>query len=231
MSIDRFYPYAIVYSIAILYGSWRNKYLRLPFQLLLFLLIYSFAGEIFVNILGKQINTGGPYYHFHVMLEYGFLAIIYYSSILKQYRWGKYWLYLSVIAVLSFNLLNSFYWQPITESALPTNGILVSSTFVLFMGLITYTSLLNYSSNTPLIKTSVFWFNTGTILFYLTGFFIFALFKKYMSSDIYSDIVKNILYISNLIMYSSYGISLYMEVSTNKKNNFTDTPESSPEKP
>jgi hypothetical protein len=188
--------------------------LNLAFRLLYGFIFLSLVGEVFARILAHQLKTGGPYYHFHVIFEYALISIIYSILIPFNKRFTQYWIYFSIGILTSFSLINSSFFQPVT--GLPTNAILISSIFLIFLCLLMYTRLLLDISSNKLYKRSVFWFNTGVFLFYLITFFIFGYFNVFLRKKGVPMIAYNILYAANVVRLICFSLVFYLEIKSIK---------------
>ncbi len=195
MISPRFLIYLIVIGIGLLYGLIHFSKLRLHFKILTFFLALVFSSEVLSRVIGMQMNSSMPVYHFFIPLELIMLGLFYWLAFKKSYR------LILIIALTGCvaSVTNSFLLQSITE--FPTYSYLFLLLFVISLSMI---HLLKSATQPTIFRFSqipVFWVNVAGLLFFSTTLFFFG-FKNIFNfeNEIYGWIVYGIT-ISTYLLY------------------------------
>jgi hypothetical protein len=162
------YIYEILVVVIVTIGVFRYNSLNIPFKILVFSMIATLVIAILSNIFIVKYKSNAPVLHLEAITEFVFYALVYYY--LFTSRRIKKIVVFTIIAASIFSVINALILQPFhtvfpTYVNLPTLGLLVVFSLLLFK------QMLLYPLNTPILKQGVFWFNTAMI-FYATTLFL-----------------------------------------------------------
>lgn len=203
-----FFYFALILT-GLMYGLILYKKLSKPFKYLTQLLVIIVSFEIGSHLLVGLIGTNLPIYHFLNLLQIGYYGYIYFI-LLDQHRKTRITLSLLflgsimilIIGLLSFTSLYSF----------PSLGLVLISLLIICAALFKFYNMLKYPSRLHILKQSVFWFNTGNLLFFSITFFVFGYYQYFLSENIAPPAWRGVLIRgANYLLYSCYLISLVLE--------------------
>lgn len=206
----RFYIYAALLSGILLYGIWNRYHLEAAYRLLLYMIGICLSMELGTRLLPYYIKDATFLYHIYVIMEYIFIAQLYYRIVLKKYAWARWWTWGSSVGFAVLSILNTYLFQNV--DMLPTNAILLSSVLYLFMGLFSLVAMVRFPEQSRLYREPAFWFNMGTLSFYLLTFFVFGFFNRMQEFQLHNTVIYDILYVANIGMYISYAVAIIMDV-------------------
>ncbi len=202
----------IIGTIFIL-GYCKFANLRRPYRFLTGLLLVTFLSELLALLLKITTKNAAIVYHFFVPIEYCMLSIVLYHLALKNLKWSQVFIVLSVIAVCIFSITNILFLQ--SQKEFPIYPIIVSSVLCSFQGLSMYAYMIRNTENTPLHLQGIFWLTTGCFIFYSIAFFIFSSSEFMDATTNLFQLLFDILWSMNIIMYLFYGLSIYLEAKAN----------------
>jgi len=162
------YIYEVLVLLVVAIGIIRFTMLNIPFKILVFSMLTTFIIAVLSHIFIVKYKNNAPVLHLEAITEFVFYALIYYYLFTNQLI--KKIIVFTIIAASVFSVINALILQPFhtvfpTYVNLPTLGLLVVFSLLLFK------QMLLYPLKTPITKQGVFWFNTAMIFYATTLFF------------------------------------------------------------
>lgn len=198
--------YALILSAAV-YGVRHFKKLAPAYRFLVLLLVTVTISETMSRIIGYLYNSTVPVYHFLIpcqILFYGF----FFKKLFVSKNAARFFLILGGIVMLlsiSFSFYDGLF-------AFPSNNITWLSFYLILGSLYLFFQLVQNPSEKSLFSLAEFWFAMGTLFFYAGTFLIFGLYEYFtLDGRKLPSWVSNAILVLNLILYSSYFISIYLE--------------------
>lgn len=200
------YLFYLVFVLTILvFGIMNYQKLKTEYKLLTQLLGLTFLTECISRFLAFYLETSFPVYHLYIIISLIYNGLIYirlldglYRSIIKA---------VVVLSILSTTLISIFH-QGLMQ--FPSVGMIIQGFSMILIGLLFFYNMLKNPVQQDISKQSVFWYNTGNLVFYCSTFTFYGLFN-YL--DYRPDWAYHIVWIANIILYSCYLISLLIEIS------------------
>lgn len=211
----RFLIYAAFLLCIFLYGLVHWQYLKVPYQMLVVLIAFTLFGEAYGRVLVAQNGGAQPFYHFYAVVEYAFLALIYYQVALRQYTWARLWLGFSIAGFTSFSVINSFYIQGL--KSFPSYAVMIAGLLYAFMSMSSLVAMVRFPDERPLHWQPAFWFNIGTLVFYLLSFFAFGFSTQSQVPGTITNLLWDFVYVGNWALYICYAIALYLNIRSSKR--------------
>lgn len=186
-------------------GMVRYKRLTMPFKILSLYFVFEILIILFdeweiakykTNVIQLHIETSGTYI---------FFGLIYYFLFKSKYI--KVLILASVILVIVFSLINSFFLQPYSTT-FPTNTTLITEILYLIFAVLLFNKMLLYPTEINIIKQSTFWYNSAIILFYSSVFLYTTLANYYQAHKVSSYIIDYFAYGSIIIFDVLLGIAI-----------------------
>ena len=207
MEID-YIIYLSIISIEFLLGLLFIKRISPHFRVIVPILFFIILCEVIsrITIQANSLHSSNPPYHFHVPIHYALVAYFYASNSRKN-RFLLFFCYASSFVVFTFSLINLFYFQNLRT--FPSNSMLVSSVFILFLVLYSFIDMLHKVEPLPLTRQGLFWFNAANLILYSTSFFYWGLFNVLLATHEFPMAIFYIISTLTIISYIFYGFSLY----------------------
>jgi hypothetical protein len=96
----------------------------------------------------------------------------------------------------------------------PTYPLMLLSIGLTLATLMDFKRIIESPSSINILTLPVFWFNVGTLVFYSVTFFIFSLIN---SGIIFMPkLVSWFIGLSNVFMYSCYGLSIHFDINRSR---------------
>jgi hypothetical protein len=89
----------------------------------------------------------------------------------------------------------------------PSLGMTTMSFSIICMSVLNFHTMLKKPSLKTLFKDSIFWYNSGNLIFYCSTFFVYGFFY-YQKNPQWGYVL---ILVSNLLLYTSYSLSLYWD--------------------
>ncbi|MCZ4409114.1 hypothetical protein O3Q51_09855 [Cryomorphaceae bacterium 1068] len=169
-----FRGYAVYYLILIsgfLFGLIQFKRLSLAARGVWMIITVSLFLELIGSYLSMVIRNSSPSTHFvniFHLLAYAYAFSKYATN--KKLERG---FIIAGILLACFAVINLVWIQGLYQS--PTKSTMMLNVAVVLGSLITFYTMIKKPSQTPLLKQELFWFNTATLVFYSSTFFLFCL--------------------------------------------------------
>ena len=211
----RFYFYLLLLLTISLIGIVRFKKLTIPFKLITILIIYTFASEIISRIFSYKFRNSSPVYHLYIPIQFALLLLVYFF-LFQWKNWRYTGLILFIFLVLCFT--NTIFLQSFFR--FPSNIILISSCFFIGASLSFFKRMLNSVGDENLFKQSVFWFNTGILIFFTCTFLFWGIYNYLLKDHISTKPISTIVYFINILFYAMVGTALILD--NNKKNKLNE---------
>ncbi len=192
------YPVAFIAELVtllpILIGLFRIRTFQYEIRFLVILFVLFFFRDIYSNVLASTKENNLFLYNLFSFFELAFIALIFYSNSKirsKRYRkiilWG---VLVSLVSNIYFYTEKDFSIGSFT--IVRVYGILVTMTF--------FERVLSELTIRNILAYSMFWINSGLLLYFCGTFFIFLLSDKVLSSKTKPDIFQQY-WDTNLIFY------------------------------
>lgn len=205
----RFSLYLVLIVCAATYGLLRYRSLSTAYRRLAELLVLVVISELFGRFSILYFGTSHYAYHLLIPLELVYYTLIY-SKLLavssKRPGWIRYAGVLLALASLLYSLLVTSF------NAFPSSQIAITSLVVTVLCLSSLWFMLRYPVEMNIYRQPVFWFNIGNLVFYTCTFFVFGFYSYTASSGLsFLPMVPYVIWAANMLMYSCYLRSLYVE--------------------
>lgn len=195
---------------------------RLPgaYRWLAYLIILTVASEMVAKYMAFFVQpNNNAVYHFFTPLEFAVYCVIY-AKLLNRHNWNII-LAVAVLAIISFEILNTIFFQQLSETN--TNSILLESVAVVFLSLALFVKIREQDYYENLLKEPVFWFNSAVLFYYSFNILIWG----FHSIKVYQlknppQLMYDILLLFSGLLYFTYGFALILHIIFLKKNNNTD---------
>lgn len=188
-------------------GLWRHSYLEKEAKLLLYMLLFVGANQLFSNWWTHFVERNNiPFYHFYIVIELLFTSVIYYSYLRKS-RVRK----LIPILTISFLLfyIFSLILTPEKLWIYSTYERAIEGGIVLFMAGAYFIHIYRRQEIMYLHRTSGFWIGFGFILYFASNLLLFTFSELVFSqgSEVFQSIWA-IHAILTILLYISFTIAL-----------------------
>jgi hypothetical protein len=212
MEVD-YIIYLSIISIEFLLGLLFYKRISPSFRIIVPILFFVILCEIIsrITIQANFLHSSNPPYHFHVPIHYALVAYFYTVNSRKS-RFLLLFSYASSFGIFAFSLVNLFFFQNLRT--FPSNSMLISSVFILFLVLYSFIDMLHKIEPLPLTKQGLFWFNAANLILYSTSFFYWGLFNLLLATRQFPMVIFYIISTLSIISYIFYGFSLYFGKKT-----------------
>ena len=207
--------------LSFLYGIYNYRTLSKEYRYLLQLLLVTFSieflafiftnNERLINIGMCPFKTNYPFYHALNLMRLFYNGIIYYYLFISIRIKTKIILHLTYI-LCGLVVINSLFIQPICE--FPSYNSILVSLFIITNALIIYNRMIQSPINIPILKQSIFWFNSGSLFFNATTFLIYGYFQSYKA--LVPDWAYILIKVASFLLLIGYGLSIYMNVNRTK---------------
>lgn len=198
----RYYPFVTILSLSILYGLFRFRTLRKAFKWLVVLMCINLASDSIGRWLIFKIGTNSPVFHVILPIHAATYFIIY-SNLFKIKNWGT----VAFVAIGGISIFSSLLAPSLR--VFPSIGVNSLAFLLVTFSLIGFLELSRDQSNVPLIKQPKFWFLFGNLFFFSITFFAFAFIN--FTHQLFPNWIIWVIYYSNILLYLSYFLSLFME--------------------
>jgi hypothetical protein len=134
-------------------------------------LLFAGITELTSYLLWSRSMNNLPLLHVYTVIEFIMLSYIYrihISSVLPRK-----FIEVTCLLFVCFAIYNSIFIQSVYQFNSYARGI--EFIFILFYSIAYVYTLFTRNDTSPLKRTSMFWLNTGVLLYYTTSFFVFLL--------------------------------------------------------
>lgn len=203
----RFWLYLFFLATLVIYCLLSYKKLSGSYRILSLLILIVFFSELCSRLAYQFLGTSFIVYHFLIPVQITCYSIIYgnlnkrseTSKIIKLI--GLIFFLLSILCSLLYRNLNIF----------PSFNIILISILIIGFSLIHFKIMLQHPVLTPLFKQSVFWFNSGNLVFYCITFFLFGAYNFLVMIDfVIPRWIYHTIFIANFLLYISYFITIFL---------------------
>ena len=208
-----FYYVSLITAAFITIIFWKKvgkavKYISI---LILITLISEFVAKYFSFKLKISNNI---VYHFFVIIEYGLYCLIFHLN-LRSALTTKF-LVISLVVLIIGEITNTIFFQPLETTN--TNILILEALFLVFFSLLLFKKLSENIEMDSLFPQSVFWFNTGILIYYsfnvlIWGFHSFKVYRLERPPIIIYDI--NLL-LSGLL-YLLFSVAIVLDYQSIKR--------------
>ncbi|AEV31598.1 hypothetical protein Oweho_0582 [Owenweeksia hongkongensis DSM 17368] len=210
----RFVSYLLVILAVALFGLFRYKRLSPPFKTLVQLIVLSFLSEFSTRLFAYSYGHSYPVYHIFIVASTLYHARIYY--LLKPIKNLLKWVIGIYVSTVLFIEMVSIWIQG-NLAFFPSLGLVVNSFFLVSFGLLLFRNMLRSPKPIPIFHQAIFWFNTGTLVFYSITFFVFGYFKHIMAqAQLLPEWCYGLIRFSNFVLLACYFLALYYNSQSNK---------------
>lgn len=207
----RFSVYLAVLLITWLVGFFNLKKLSSPYRLLTFFILITFISESITRIFIKEFRNSCPPYHIYQPLQYFFITA-FYLSFLKKTTAIISW---SWVVFIIFTIVNLTFFQSVWT--VPTNPMLFANIVFILCSLLLFKQMLQTVDEQPLLKQSLFWYNTSTLILFIFNFFCWSFYNILLKVKNSTLALSDITYVLNMQYYITTGITIYLD-SRRKRN-------------
>lgn len=200
---SRYLLYLVLLLSACVFGLTLFKRQGLQFRLLACYFALIFTSEVLTRVIGYYYKNSMPNYHVLVPLQMLFYA--WFFSLLFPSRNTRRIVLLGGIIAALLSCANSLFWQSVFE--MPSNAIILLSLLTITLVMLSFRHLLNHPSETKLLRTPLFWFNVGSLIFYGYTFLFIGFYNLF---GIYLEWADDVMWLPNMFMYASYFYALYL---------------------
>lgn len=208
---SRYLLYLLLLLTASVFGLTQFKRQGLQFRIFVCYFALIFTSEVLTRVIGYYYQTSMPIYHVLVPLQMLFYSF-FFSLLFTSGNPRKIVVIVGLFASL-LSIANSLFWQSVFE--MPSNAIILLSLLTITLVMLSFRHLLNHPSETKLLRTPLFWFNVGSLVFYGYTFLFIGFYNLF---GIYLEWADDVMWLPNMFMYSSYFYALYL---ASKKRSFT----------
>lgn len=203
-----YYIQAVLLLICTVIGLSVYSKISRKYKIVLLLVLVGFIGELMQNTFAFIYNNNNPVTHFLIPVQSIIFGFIY----IQNHNNKK--IVPLIFAIISLIcLVNTAYFQEL--STFPSFSLILLSFGLILISLLDFKRMLYVPTNIKLHYTPDFWFNLGTLLFFSMSFFVFGFINVGLKMGF--DWQSNLIIFLNIIMYSNYGYSIYLD-SRNKIN-------------
>ena len=189
-------------------GYFTTRSVGKPYRYLTLLLVAVFLLEGSTRVTARVIQSSYPVYYITMvvlMILYGkiYAALLPDTKLYKALTRFVPMAFAAVVITATISTSSYFSW--------PGKELIVLSLLLVFFSLLLYLHMLHNPSEVSLFKQPVFWFNTGTFLFYSISFFSLT-FKELLIPDTLAGYLSEyIIVFSGAFIYLLYGVAIYLE--------------------
>jgi hypothetical protein len=119
-----------------------------------------------------------------------------------------------LIVLYLFMIVNTLFLQ--ADDYLPTYNQQATGLFVIFLALKCYLQILKTPSDTPLIRNSIFWLNSGFFFYHASTFFLWVVFDFLLKKGDDMDFLLDWNYYVSLILYAVIGVAIFIDYWNNR---------------
>jgi len=207
------YLYDVILLGVAMIGIIRFNQQTLPFRILAIAAICTLSLVILEDIFIARYQNNAPIYHIEAISGYTFYTLIYYHLFTDKLI--KRFVIFSLIILIPFSIYNAIYLQSFikifpTFVNLPTLGLLA------IMSLLLFNQMLTAPSHVPLLRQSVFWYNSAILFYSTTKFLNIGLSNTYTRDPSLDNIVFYLWYFTDYIFALLQGIALFIGVKSYK---------------
>lgn len=201
----------IFIAIPMLIGVYYYKKIKIPYRILVFLLIVTFIVELIAEFAALIFRNNLVVYHFFSPIEYTLLALLF-KSLIKNNK-IRLFINFSILIYIPFTLINSFFIQQFFNEKINSHAILVESILVVYFSLVYLKQLLTSEINYSVYKLGAFWICLGCLLFFGTNVFFWGYYNYLIGLEGYQmHLFFRILFFENLVLYSLFGCALLIAI-------------------
>ncbi|HTK19641.1 MAG TPA: hypothetical protein VL442_09020 [Mucilaginibacter sp.] len=163
--------------VLVVIGMARYKRLTIAFKILNLYLLFEGFMYFFDkwNITNYKNNI--IYQHIDTACTYIFIALIYYFIFKNKYIKAS--ILVSIVLVSICSIVNALFIQKYS-SLFPTNIMMLTEVLCVILAIMLFKKMLLFSSEINIIKQSIFWFNTGVII-YNSSLFLASVLANYLA--------------------------------------------------
>jgi hypothetical protein len=206
MSIVELFIYLLLVIQVALFYNGINKVLKISAVFVLFNILIVFASDAAASLFNNNLVVLSLYSVINPMI----IFLIYFQVNKRENSFE-----LIVLLVLYFWIaINTFFIQK--DQALPTYNQQATSLFVIFLSLKCYLQILNTPSETPLIRNSIFWLNSGFFFYHASTFFLWVVFDFLLKKGDDMDFLLDWNYYVSLILYIVIGVAIFIDYWNNR---------------
>ena len=207
MSIYLILSYCAVFmiSVPLSISLIRYRHLHTEMKILAALLLVAAITELVANVLAEYRINNLPILHFYSVLEFGFLATIYYHYFHPLIHRAVY--HWSIIIFALFALFNALYIQRIT--GFNTYPLILESIVMACLALLFFRRALKLQQALHIERTPMFWFSAGHLIYFAGNLSVFAFsnFILEISNQLH-EAVWGIHSVLLILLYINYSIAL-----------------------
>jgi hypothetical protein len=204
MSIIVFF-YCVLLLIVSGIGIIRYKKLTTPFKVLTWSVFMVLLFNILSKIFSIRYRTNAPILQCECITEYIFYSLTYYC--LFKNKTIKKAILISIAVISVFFIINAIFLQPF-HKVFPTNVYLPTQILFAIFSLLLFKQMLLYPLKINIVKQSIFWYNTGILLYATTMFLNLGLTNYYAVHNLNDFIIYYFWYFSLYLFHILIGISL-----------------------
>lgn len=168
--------YILILAIVLMVGLVRYRKLTVPFKVLTICVIFTFILEVIAEFFSASDKNNSALSHIESLTNYFFYSLTFFY--LFENRRIKKTILVSIGIICIYFIINAVFIQPF-QTIFPTNVFFVSNIFYIIFSLLLFKQMLINPLNVSIVRQSVFWFNTGILLFSTTMFFNLELIDYY----------------------------------------------------
>ncbi len=200
----RFLIYLGVLLMTWLFGLIKFKKLSSPYKLLTAFILVTFISESATRLFIYEYRNSCPPYHIYQPLQYFFITAFYLSH-LKKSIFLISW---SWVLFIIYSIINSAFFQNVWT--VPTNAMLPANIVYVLCSLQLFKSMLMHTSDQPLLRQGLFWYNTSTLILFTFNFFCWSFYNVLLKLNNDSFTLTDITYALNMQYYIVTGIAIYL---------------------
>ncbi len=213
MNVFFTYCYWGLLGIAFFIGIINYNRLTPPFRILTLLIFITLCNECLAIYMARVYRYNLILYHIYTPLHAVLVGIIY-AKLLRK-KENKWFVVIATITAVAFALVNTFFIQGINRY--PHYDLIVISIFYVSYALLGNFEMIRFSRVQHLLRTSIFWLNSGILIFFSINFILWSLYDYLtrIKSPVMSDLFM-ILYVLNFVLYVFFALSIYFDSRRNK---------------
>jgi hypothetical protein len=205
--------YLTVILISMAVGLCQFRRSDYVFKVLTLLLLFTFLSETTSFAFAHLVGNNSLIHKIYAPLLVIFFCLIYYELFIA--RRVKILSICVSLVVFSFVLFVDIFQE---KAVSPAYAIMVIALELIFFSILYFYQMISNPSIKDIGRSPEFWLNTG-VLIYFTGSFIFwATFDYFYHHGIIISQYMIVLWVLNIIYYSTLGISLYFHGKTKKND-------------
>jgi hypothetical protein len=168
--------YILILAGVLMVGLVRYRKLTVPFKLLTICIIFTFVLEVIGEFFAFNNKNNSFLSHIESLTNYFFYSFTFFY--LFENKQIRKMILISIGIVCVFFIINALFIQSF-KKIFPTNVLLISNIFYIIFSLLLFKQMLRNPSNMSIIRQSIFWFNTGILIFSTTMFLNLGLIGYY----------------------------------------------------